>query len=479
MSSGTTRVCRKRRCSVSPDPPRPRINPWVTPFTPPSDEGLRRARACSLPVGVEASKREEAAKREKLGSSPETVWSAAFKTTFAYLKEDTSVDATRVLISPICWRAADAWADAERYQWERNHLLQGLHKTASGVRTRACARERIDRLGERILEALGLYQLGAQRRRVANGAVAAATNGRRHPIVGSGLKGRGFIVIIFIFQVNSSGGRFKPGGVISKVTGGEGSDRRGYGCFGKHEAMGTEMKPEGSTRGLIIAIHTRQRTRHHAIKIAKMCNCRDSDRGCRERKKKKESMWRARDGRYSHQRDIGSGRTHRMWAANGSPLDFNRGKQLRIITGIFLLTAMSSTKQFDADHLDNAEKWMGPWFLIHWGLITRNEVRAFDVQEADSPFIGDENDPCDKPTYAAHTFNAILKFLPRCQGFQHVFTRTEAGNSSRFVPFFMLSKGRRECWITNAESIYYAKGAKYAGIYITDLPEDAADYREE
>ncbi|KAJ7481966.1 hypothetical protein FB451DRAFT_1394568 [Mycena latifolia] len=148
----------KRRRSVSPDPPRPRINPWVTPFTPPSDEGLRRARARSLPVGVEALKREEAAKREKLGSSPETVWSAAFKTTFVYLKEDTSVDAAHVLISPIRWRAADAWADAERYQWERNHLLQGLHKTASGVRTRAHARERIDRLGERILEALGLYR---------------------------------------------------------------------------------------------------------------------------------------------------------------------------------------------------------------------------------------------------------------------------------------------------------------------------------
>ncbi|KAJ7472823.1 hypothetical protein FB451DRAFT_1399018 [Mycena latifolia] len=121
---------------------------------------------------------------------------------------------------------------------------------------------------------------------------------------------------------------------------------------------------------------------------------------------------------------------------------------------------MSSTKEYDADNSKGAGNWSGPWFLIHWGLITRNETCAFDVQETDGPF------------------KAILKFLPRCYGFQHVFTRTEAGNFKQIRPLFYVVEGSLKVWDNqeDTETAYYAQGHKNAGIYVTDSRDDAEEY---
>ncbi|KAJ7472825.1 hypothetical protein FB451DRAFT_1399020 [Mycena latifolia] len=181
-------VMEKRTCSAIPDPQRLRINPWVTQFTPPNNEGLRRGRAHSLPLGVEATKREEAAKREKVDSLWEPTWNAAFKETFAYLKHDTRVYSVPVirtdgetqagqLINPIRWRAAEAFADMEHYQHERNNLLLGLQQTNRTVRARARARERVDRLGIWIREAAELYREATYLARLEDFARAPVLDG--------------------------------------------------------------------------------------------------------------------------------------------------------------------------------------------------------------------------------------------------------------------------------------------------------------
>ncbi|KAJ7431265.1 hypothetical protein FB451DRAFT_1421732 [Mycena latifolia] len=70
---------------------------------------------------------------------------------------------------------------------------------------------------------------------------------------------------------------------------------------------------------------------------------------------------------------------------------------------------------------DEQEQWTGPWFLIpSEALITRNPKRAYGVQE-------EAEDPSERPTYSARTFEAIVKFLRLCPSLQQAFARDQHG----------------------------------------------------
>ncbi|KAJ6575719.1 hypothetical protein DFH09DRAFT_1078660 [Mycena vulgaris] len=121
---------------------------------------------------------------------------------------------------------------------------------------------------------------------------------------------------------------------------------------------------------------------------------------------------------------------------------------------------MSSSKNSPAANTGPENE--GPWFLVTWGLMSENSERIFNMQEADRPYFGLYTDPSDTPTYVSRNFSGILKFLPRCVGFRHVYTRdAEEGLDEVFDDPMV------------AERRYRQNGNKAGGIYVTDSTEDA------
>ncbi|KAJ6585956.1 hypothetical protein B0H19DRAFT_1250701 [Mycena capillaripes] len=128
-----------------------------------------------------------------------------------------------------------------------------------------------------------------------------------------------------------------------------------------------------------------------------------------------------------------------------------------------------------------ADKFLGPWFLTYFGMITMDIDRAHNhVKPSEWAYTHPNGNQGDFPVFSAPTFDIIIKYLPRIPSLKSKFERQDDGTMIQTRSIYFIVDNFEEVYknVHEAHAFQHLIGCKWRSIHAAASRKEASELIE-